>query len=84
MEETNIREFRINDMYQAVVLKVIGLELLTLERDQGNQVTFVFNDPNIQARKIVDRYWRYEVKVDAREMVETINELKTRIYTKTL
>lgn len=74
------REFKLNDFYQAAVLKAVGFPLLRLERGKGKFVTFVFDDPEFMAGKTIEKYWAREVKVNARDLVEVINELKTRIY----
>jgi len=76
----NAREFRINDFYQAVILKTVGLPLLRLERGNGKFVTFVFDDPEGRAKKILEEYWGRKIKVIARDLVESVNELKTRLY----
>ena len=76
----NIKEYKSNDFYQAVVLKTIGLPLVRLERTNGRFFTFVFDDPDNQAEEIISKYWNKQLKVDARELVENINELKTRIH----
>lgn len=76
----NIKEFKTNDFYQAVILKTVGLPLLRLERRNGKFVTFIFDDPEYQAEVVIGKYWDREVKVVARELIENINELKTRIY----
>ena len=76
----NNREFRINDFYQAVILKTVGFPLLRLERGNGKFVTFVFDDPEYKAEEVLEKYWQREIKVIARDLVESINELKTRIY----
>jgi len=76
----NNREFRINDFYQAVILKTVGFPLLRLERGNGKFVTFVFDDPEYKAEEVLEKYWQREIKVVARDLIESINELKTRIY----
>jgi len=76
----NNREFRINDFYQAVILKTVGFPLLRLERGNGKFVTFVFDDPEYKAEEVLEKYWQRKIKVIARDLVESINELKTRIY----
>jgi len=73
-------EFKIRDFYQAVILKTVGLPLSRLERDKGKFITFVFDDPEYKAEEIIERYWAREIKVEARSLIETINELKTRIH----
>ncbi len=75
------REFRINDFYQAVLLKTLGFPLLRLEKGNGKFVSFVFDDPEYRAEETIERYWNREVEVIAKDMVENIKELKNRIFT---
>lgn len=82
MEEImeNIQEFKTHDFYQAVILKTAQLPLIRLERSTGKFVVFVFNDPEYKAEGIIEKYWAKELTLVAREMIENINELKTRIH----
>jgi hypothetical protein len=43
-------------------------------------VTFVFDDPEHKAEEILRGYWAREIRIEARSLIETINELKTRIH----
>ena len=78
MEKT--REYKCNDFYQAVILKTAGVPLVRLERTTGRFFDFVFDDPEDKAEQIISKYWIKELKVDAKELVENINEMKTRIH----
>lgn len=76
----NTKEYKTNDLYQAVALKTAGVSLIRLERTSGRFFNFVFTDPNNKAEEILSMFWAKELKVDAKEFVENISELKTRIY----
>ena len=76
----NLREFRLNDFYQSCILKTVGFPLLRLEKSSGRYVGFVFDDPEYKAEETIEKYWSREIKVVARDLIETINELKTRIH----
>lgn len=76
----NTKEFKINDFYQAVILKTVGYPLLRLEQGNGNYLDFVFKVSPEEAEKVLQQYWAREIKVVARDLVENINELKTRIH----
>lgn len=76
----NTKEFKLNDFYQAVLLKTVGFPLVRLERGAGRFVTFVFQDPEYKAEETIGRYWDREITVNARDLIENINELKTRIH----
>ena len=76
----NTQEYKSSDFYQAVVLKTVGFPLIRLERSGGQRFFFVFIDSNFTAQKTIEKYWNHEIKVDAKEFIENINELKTRIH----
>lgn len=80
MENANLREFKISDFYQAVILKTVGFPLLRLEKGTGRFMVFIFDDPDYKAEGTIERYWSREIKVIARDLIENINELKTRIH----
>lgn len=77
----NTKEFKTNDFYQAIILKTVGFPLLRLERALGQRFfIFIFDDSDSQAERTIEKYWNHQIKVDARDFVENINELKTRIH----
>lgn len=76
----NTREVKLNDFYQAVILKTSGLPLLRLEKGVGKFVTFVFDDPEYKAEETLEKYWNKELQLTARDVIENISELKTRIH----
>lgn len=77
MEKT---EYKSNDFYHAVILKTVGYQLLRLQKGSGKFLVFVFSDPKSQAQTTIQNYWDHQIQVDARKIIETINELKTRIH----
>lgn len=76
----NLKEIKLNDFYQAVILKTAGYPLLRLEKRTGHLVTFVFLDKDLKAEVTIKQYWNRELQLTARDIIENINELKTRIY----
>lgn len=76
----NINEFKSSDFYQSVILVTVGFPLVRLERNDKRFFTFVFNDPEEKAEEIIKKYWNKELQVVARDLIESINELKTRIH----
>jgi hypothetical protein len=76
------KEIKINDFYQAVILMTTGFQLLRLEHGDSKFSVFVFVDPNNNAQETISDYWSHKVKVDARKLIENINELKSRLYSK--
>lgn len=73
-------EFSTKDFYQAAVLKAMGYQLNRLERFERKFAVFVFEDPNGTAQKTLEGYWEKRLTVEPRTLVESINELKSRIY----
>lgn len=80
MQET-LATFTTKDFAQAVVLSALGYEVLELVRGDSTFVRFVLNIEPETAREIWDQYWRREVRVDAKELMDQIHNLKSRIYT---
>ena len=75
-----MKEFKLNDFYQAVILKTLGFPLLRLERENSKFAVFVFADPLEKAQDSITDYWNRKISVEARSLIESINELKTRLY----
>lgn len=73
-------EVKLNDFYQAVILKTAGYPLLRLEKGTGRFITFVFEDTDLGYTKTIQEYWNRELKLTVRDLIENINELKTRIH----
>jgi len=51
-----------------------------LERGGEKFVTFVFDDPEGIAENVLKEYWARNLNIQARDLIENISELKTRIY----
>lgn len=75
-----VTEFRTHDFYIASLLKTLGFPLIRLEKTSGKFVDFIFGDPNYEAEIAIEAYWNRQTQVIARDLIESINELKTRIY----
>ena len=74
------KEYKTHDFYHAVILKTVGFSLSGLEKGNGKFSVFVFNDPESQAQTTIKNYWDHQIQVDARKIIENINELKTRLH----
>lgn len=73
-------EFKNNDFYSSACCLAAGLTLKRLDRGNGAFVTFVFDDPDQLAEEIIQKHWNRKLKMPTRDLVEAINELKTRIH----
>jgi len=77
----NLKQYKSHDFYTScVILASKKLKLIGLERNKNNLVTFVFDDPLLLASQIIQKHWNRENKIPSRDLIEAINELKTRIY----
>jgi type III secretory pathway lipoprotein EscJ len=73
-------ELRIKDMYSAAILRSLSYRLIDLDRSEGNYVLFVFDDPKVTADQVLKAHWDGGLQVNSRDFVESIRELKTRLY----
>jgi hypothetical protein len=73
--------FKTRDFYQAVVLMTSELDLLSLEKSSEKFVTFCFSDPKSLASKIIEQYWSDELRINPKDLIRNIKELKNRLYT---
>ncbi len=81
MENKNINcRFSSQDFYLVCVLKSAGLQLQNLIRNSNGKVTFVFNNPDQIAERTIQKHWNKELKITSLDLVEAINQLKTRIH----
>ncbi len=76
----NTKEYKCKDFYQAIAIKTVGIPLIRLEKSSERFFVFVFDDPDKYVQEIISKYWSNNLQVDAKEFVENINELKSRIH----
>ncbi len=74
------KEFKTRDFYLAACLLAYGLVLKKLQLEKNKIATFIFNDPNNIAEKIITDHWNRKNKIPTRDLIEAIVELKTRIH----
>ncbi len=75
-----MNQFSTQDFYISCVLKSAGLQLQNLIRNSNGKVTFVFGNPNQIAEITIQKHSNKELKVISLDLVEAINQLKTRIH----
>jgi len=74
-------EFSTKDFFLGVICKASKqLRLLRLDKGINKFVTFVFDDPNHIAQEIIKKHWDGTLRIPSRDIIEAINELKTRIH----
>jgi hypothetical protein len=77
----NIKKYSTKDFYiSCVLLASKKLILKSLEKTNGKLVLFIFEDPNSLAEKIIQDHWNRKNRIPSRDLIEAINELKTRIH----
>jgi hypothetical protein len=77
----NINEYRSKDFFISAVLLSSGkLALKKLEKYSDKITTFVFSDPNHLAEEIIRKHWSRTNRVISLDLIEAINQLKTRIH----
>lgn len=80
MKENNV--WTTSDFYSAVLVRASGIPLADLVRETGRFITFQFNAPSSSCEAILKQHWDRALKLETRLLIETINELKTRVHEK--
>jgi hypothetical protein len=69
------------DFYISCCLLASGLQLLQLDKSNGKDfVYFVFQD--LEQEAIVSDHWSRNLIIPTKDLVNAIQELKTRLYSK--
>ena len=76
----NKMEFISKDFYICSVILASGVNLLRLKKETERFVFFIFDISPSNAEKIIQRHWSRELVLPTRNLIEAINELKTRIH----
>ena len=76
----NHEESKVKDIYIAALLKVMGFKLAGME--QQDQVTYFIYEDKEKVQDFLNReYFTDSVKVNAKELFDTVREMKQRIKT---
>lgn len=73
-------EYSTKDFYLSACLLASGIPLIRLEPLDSRSFIFVFSTNPDEALKIISAHWSRDLKIPTRDLVEAINELKTRLY----
>lgn len=76
MENQN---FKTTDFYSAVFLLASGYKLIKIDKTDPRRFCFVFQDQENRARLLED-FFNGSAKVEPRQFVSSIKELKTLMY----
>lgn len=72
--------YRSHDFYLVAICVASGASIFSVDRKDHEFVSFTLDIPESEAREIIKRHWNRELKVPTRDLVEAINELKTRLH----
>lgn len=81
MKKENIT-WQTTDFYSAVIVRTSGIPLTDLIRGKDKFLTFQFSASPEKCDAILKKHWDRSLQVESRLLIETINELKTRIHEK--
>lgn len=77
----NENEFHSKDFYTSSVLLASGEKLIRLEKKENSKsIVFVFETAKRIAEKTILAHWDKTLRLPTRDLIEAINELKTRIH----
>lgn len=71
-----------NDFYSACILRASQIPLVSLLKEQGNFISFHFGESPEKCESILKQHWDRKLHLESRLLIETINELKTRVHDK--
>ena len=80
MEYVINSKWKSKDFYLSCVVRASGVSLLSLETGNHDFAVFVFDISPEKAEKIISLHWSRKLKIPTRDLVEAINELKTRLH----
>ena len=75
-----ISHYSSKDFYLVAVCLSAGCKLKSLEKSVGNFVWFVLEESPSICQEIIDKHWSGELMVQSRKLIESINEIKTRLH----
>ncbi len=84
-DEINVKEnfvWACTDFYSAVLLRASGIPLIRLDKSSDKSVTFYFEASHKVCDDIFKKHWDRSLRIESRLIIETINELKTRVHEK--
>lgn len=77
-----MKSWTTSDFYSAVLVRASGLPLVDLIRENNKFITFHFDASGNACEAVLKKHWDRTLKLETRLLIETINELKTRVHEK--
>lgn len=78
--EKEVKKWETSDFYSAVIVRANGAPLINLRRSSSKFLVFEFSAIPEWCEEIIKKHWDRTLKIESRLLIETINELKTRIH----
>jgi len=81
MSDVNVNDLRwkSKDFYLSSVIRASGASLVGLEKSDSNFMIFVFDITPEKAEEIISCHWSKKLRMPTRDLIESINELRTRL-----
>ena len=76
----NEDKWKSKDFYLSCIIRASGFELINLERNEHDFSVFVFDISPQKAEEIISLHWSGRLRLPTRDLIESINELKTRLH----
>ena len=73
-------KYKSNDFYTTAICIASGAKLLAIEKTPKQFVNFLLDISSVQAGKIIKKHWDRDLVLPTRDIVEAINQLKTRLH----
>lgn len=76
----NVKYFTTQDFYNACVLRASNISLKRIFKASHKFVVFIFDANEDTCSAILKQHWDRTLQLESRLLIETINELKSRMY----
>ncbi|MBI3379665.1 hypothetical protein HY029_02850 [Candidatus Gottesmanbacteria bacterium] len=76
----NTIEFKSNDFYLSACILASGIPLKRIEYGDPRSASFIFDDLENKVPQILADHWNKKLLLPTRNLIEAINELKTRLH----
>jgi len=74
-----LSQWKSKDFYLSCVVRASGASLISLEHGNKDFEIFVFDISTEKAEEIISLHWSRNLKIPTRDLIEAINELRTRL-----
>lgn len=75
----NPLQWKNKDFYLSSIVRASGASLIGIEKGAERFMLFVFDITPEKAEKIISDHWSKALRLPTRDVIEAINELRTRL-----